>query len=170
MHACIHIHARLATPTNGSPMRAAAHTRPWAASVCACAIGRPRIRAEPCKRVPSASTGCGSSQAFESAWAFNANIASWNVLRVTIYTSAFESVGLADCTKRGVYDNWGSTLRTAYLTWSSLSPCTPAPTSTPTPSPTDTPTPAPSSTYARVCMRHIMHAVGSQARMDRQAR
>ena len=47
---------------------------------------------------------------------------------------------------------------------------TPAPTSTPTPSPTDTPTPSPTPTYARVCMRHIMHAVGSRARMHRHAR
>ena len=36
------------------------------------------------------------------------------------YVYAFDSVGLADCIKRGVYDNWGSTLRTAYPSWSSL--------------------------------------------------
>ncbi len=52
---------------------------------------------------------------------FNANIAAWNVLRVTGYTNAFDNVGLADCIKRGVSDNWGSTLRKAYPTWSSLS-------------------------------------------------
>ena len=39
-----------------------------------------------------------------------------------------------------------------------------------TPSPTDMPTPAPTSVYARACMRHIMHAVGSRARMHRHAR
>jgi surface protein len=61
------------------------------------------------------------SQAFSGATAFNANIGAWNVLRVTTYTSAFDSVGLADCIKRGVYDNWGSTLQAAYPTWSSLS-------------------------------------------------
>ena len=60
------------------------------------------------------------SQAFYEATAFNANIASWNVLSVTTYTGAFDSIGLADCIKRGVYDNWGSTLQTAYPTWSSL--------------------------------------------------
>ena len=92
------------------------------ARVCAHAIGRPRIRADTCERVPSAWTAGGSvSQAFAYASAFNADIASWNVLRVTIYTSAFGGVGLADCIKRGVYDNWGSTLRTAYPSWSSLS-------------------------------------------------
>ncbi len=74
------------------------------------------------------------SQAFCFAKAFNANIGAWNVLRVTAYSSnAFDSAGLADCIKRGVYDNWGSTLRTAYPTWSSLSAvcATPAPSTTP---------------------------------------
>jgi hypothetical protein len=68
------------------------------------------------------------SQAFSSATAFNANIGAWNVLRVLTYTSAFDGVGLADCIKRGVYDNWGYTFQaaagTAYPTWSSLSVCT----------------------------------------------
>jgi hypothetical protein len=73
------------------------------------------------------------SQAFGAAPAFNANIGAWNVLRVTTYASAFDSVGFADCIKRSVYDNWGSTLRTAYPTWSSLSAvcATPAPSTTP---------------------------------------
>ncbi len=73
------------------------------------------------------------AQAFQSASAFNANIGAWNVLRVTTYTNAFDSTGLADCIKRGVYDNWGSTLQTAYPTWSSLSAvcATPAPSTTP---------------------------------------
>ena len=79
------------------------------------------------------------------AMAFNANIASRNVLRVTTYSSAFDNVGLPDCIKRGVYDNWGSTLQ-AYPTWSSLSSVCATPTSTPTLSPT--------STYACVCMHH----------------
>ncbi len=61
------------------------------------------------------------SQAFNQAQAFNANIASWNVLRVIVYNSAFEDVfGLEDCIKRGVYDNWRSTLQSAYPTWSSV--------------------------------------------------
>ncbi len=72
------------------------------------------------------------SQVFSSSSAFNANIALWNVLRVTTYSSAFTGVGLADCIKRGVYDNWGSTFQTAaasaYPTWSSLcAPPTPTP-------------------------------------------
>ncbi len=74
------------------------------------------------------------SQAFYFAKAFNVNIGAWNVLRVTAYSSnAFESSGLADCIKRGVHDNWGATLRTAYPTWSSLSAvcATPAPSTTP---------------------------------------
>jgi hypothetical protein len=72
------------------------------------------------------------SQVFSSASAFNANIALWHVLRVTTYGSAFTGVGLADCIKRGVYDNWGSTFQTAaasaYPTWSSIcAPPTPTP-------------------------------------------
>ncbi len=67
------------------------------------------------------------SQAFSSASAFNANIALWNVRGVTSYSSAFTGVGLVDCIKRGVYDNWGSTFQTAaasaYPTWSSLPVC-----------------------------------------------
>ncbi len=70
------------------------------------------------------------AQAFYSAAAFSANIASWNVLRVITYTSGFDSVGLADCIKRGVHENWGSTLRNAYPTWGSLSSVC----ATPTPS------------------------------------
>jgi hypothetical protein len=63
------------------------------------------------------------SQVFNNAAAFNANIGAWNVLRVTTYANEFHSAGLADCIKRAVYDNWGSTLQTAYPTWSSLSVC-----------------------------------------------
>jgi hypothetical protein len=50
-----------------------------------------------------------------------------------LYTQAFDSVGMADCIKRGMYDAWGVTLRTAYPTWSALSSvcATPAPTATP---------------------------------------
>jgi hypothetical protein len=133
MHACICIDAVLLSDERIADAGPAARTRARAASVrarvCACAIGRPRIRADTCER-PAVGVDRVwlGSQAFELAAAFNANIASWNVLRVTIYTSAFGSVGLADCIKRGVYANWGSTLRTEYPTWSSLCP---APTSTP---------------------------------------
>ncbi len=80
---------------------------------------------------PSAWTACGfGAQAFAFATAFNANIASWNVLSVTNYNSAFGIAGLVDCIKRGVYDNWGSTLQRAYPTWSSLSVCATAITNT----------------------------------------
>jgi hypothetical protein len=69
MHACIYIHARLATPTNGSPMRnrcgpaphTCAHVLRPCARVCARAIGRPHIRADACERVPSAWTAVGSA-------------------------------------------------------------------------------------------------------------
>ncbi len=85
MHACIYIHARPATPMNGSPMRARrTRSRMCCARVHACAraIGRAHIRADTRKRIPSASTACGS-QAFRGASAFNANIGAWNTARVT---------------------------------------------------------------------------------------
>ena len=65
-------------------------------------------------------------QAFYSASAFSQNIGNWNTVSVTTLGGAFTDVGLADCIKRSVYDNWGSTLRTAYPFWSSL--CSPSPT------------------------------------------
>ncbi len=61
------------------------------------------------------------TQAFFQATAFNANIASWNVLRVSNFYQAFDGLGLAVCIKRTVYDNWGSTLQSAYPAWNSLS-------------------------------------------------
>ncbi len=65
----------------------AARTRPRAASVraraCARAIGRARIRAEPCERVPSAvDRGWFGSQMFTVASAFNADIGAWNTAAV----------------------------------------------------------------------------------------
>ena len=62
------------------------HTRPTCASVCAraCAIGRPRIRAETCERLPvGVDRGWLGGQAFQSASAFNANIGAWNTASVT---------------------------------------------------------------------------------------
>jgi hypothetical protein len=72
--------------------------------------------------------GVGSArQAFGSASAFNQNIGSWNTFSLQMLESAFTDVGLADCIKRSVYDNWGSTLRTAYPSWSSLCSASPTP-------------------------------------------
>jgi hypothetical protein len=67
MYACVYIHARLATPTNGSPMRARRTHAPACcvsvrARVCANAIRRPRIRADTCARLPSAWTAAGSAR------------------------------------------------------------------------------------------------------------
>jgi hypothetical protein len=59
-------------------------------------------------------------QAFSQAKAFSSNIASWNVVSVTTFFAAFENVGLEDCIKRGMYDNWGPELRSAYPAWESL--------------------------------------------------
>jgi hypothetical protein len=63
------------------------------------------------------------SQMFQSASAFNQNLAGWNVLRVTSLTSAFDSTALADCYKHGMSIAWGTTLQKEYPTWSLL--CTP---------------------------------------------
>ena len=50
----------------------------------ACAIGRPRIRAETCERLPvGVDRGRLGAQAFQSASAFNANIGAWNTAAVT---------------------------------------------------------------------------------------
>ncbi len=100
MHACIYMHARLATPTNGSPMRArrtpTCCVRPRA-RVCACAIGRPRIGADTCER-PSVGVDCVwlGSQAFKEADAFKANIGAWNTASVTTLSevcAAFSAPG-----------------------------------------------------------------------------
>jgi hypothetical protein len=66
----------------------------------------------------------GCSQMFKSAAWFNANLASWNVLRVATLTSAFDSTALADCYKKDMYTAWGTTLQKAYPAWST-SLCTP---------------------------------------------
>ena len=50
----------------------------------ACAIGRPRIRAETCERLPvGVDRGWLGAQAFYSASAFNADIGAWNTASVT---------------------------------------------------------------------------------------
>jgi hypothetical protein len=67
LHACIYIHARPATRMKGSAMRARRRdARTCCARVraraCACAIGRPRIRADTCEPVPSVWTAGGSAR------------------------------------------------------------------------------------------------------------
>jgi len=67
---------------------------------------------------------------FNAASSFNQNLADWNVLQVDAMTGSFDSTPAMDlCYKRGVYDNWGSTLQGAYPSWSSY--CTAAPSATP---------------------------------------
>jgi hypothetical protein len=61
------------------------------------------------------------SQMFNSASAFNQNVAVWNVVHVTSLNNAFDSTtALADCYKKGIHTGWGVTLQAAYPTWSSL--------------------------------------------------
>jgi hypothetical protein len=86
MHACIYTRARLATPTNGSPMwarRTRAHVLRPCARVCAC----DRAATHPGRRMRARSVGVDrvwlGSQAFNSASAFNAVIGAWNTARVT---------------------------------------------------------------------------------------
>ncbi len=81
-------------------MRAAAHKRAHVlrpcARMCARAIGRARIRADTCGRLPPASTACGFGvQAFQAASAFNANIGAWNTASVTSLSSVFAAPGPA---------------------------------------------------------------------------
>jgi hypothetical protein len=81
MHACIYVHARLATQMNGSPIRERAAS--VSARVFSCAIGRPRIRAETCARLPiGVDRVWFGAQAFAFATAFNANIGAWNTASV----------------------------------------------------------------------------------------
>ena len=65
MHACIYIHARLATHLNGSPMRArrshAATSALMCARKCACVLRRTRIRADWCEHLPFALTFTSSA-------------------------------------------------------------------------------------------------------------
>ncbi len=69
---------------DAGPPHTRAHVLRLCARVCACAIGRPRIRADTCARLPSAWTAGGlGAQAFSEASAFNANIGAWNTARVT---------------------------------------------------------------------------------------
>jgi hypothetical protein len=68
--ACINLHARLATPMKGSAMRARRTHAPAScvhARACACGVGRPRIRADTCERLPPASTVGGSARR-RSTW------------------------------------------------------------------------------------------------------
>ena len=54
------------------------------ARACARAIGRPRIRADACERLPAGvDRGWLGAQAFQGAAAFNANIGAWNTASVT---------------------------------------------------------------------------------------
>ncbi len=67
MHACIYIHACLATPTNGSPMRGPPPTRARVLRLCARARVRVRSGAhtsapKKCQRLPSAWTAGGSAR------------------------------------------------------------------------------------------------------------
>jgi hypothetical protein len=59
---------------------------------------------------------------FNGASAFNQNLASWNVLRVTSLASNFDlASALSSCNKGAIYRLWGVTLRTTYPSWSSES-------------------------------------------------
>ena len=92
----------------------AARVRPCARAR-ACAIGRARIRADTCERLPAGvDRGWLGAQAFTSASAFNQNLAAWTVVRVTSLTSAFGSTALSGCNQNKLYAAWGTTLRAAY--------------------------------------------------------
>jgi hypothetical protein len=54
-------------------------------------------------------------QAFNFASAFNQNLASWNVLRVSNFGSAFGSTtALSACNKKAMYTAWGSTFQSVW--------------------------------------------------------
>ncbi len=87
MHTCIYIHARLATRTSGSPVRACRTHAPTCcvrARVCAACDWAPT---HPRRTVQARFVGVDrvrfGSQVFYNAPAFNANIGAWNTARVT---------------------------------------------------------------------------------------
>ena len=58
------------------------------------------------------------SQLFQTASAFDQNIAAWNVLSVSNLLVAFDSASaLSSCNKGAIYLAWGTTLRAAYPTF-----------------------------------------------------
>ena len=60
----------------------------------ACAIGRARIRADTCERLPvGVDRGWLGAQAFYEAKAFNANIGAWNTASVTTLTGVCAAFG-----------------------------------------------------------------------------
>jgi hypothetical protein len=68
-------------------------------------------------------------ETFNSASAFDQNLASWNVLRVSNFATAFDATALSNCNKMAMYTLWGATLQAAYpgfqitsVTVSALSP------------------------------------------------
>jgi hypothetical protein len=68
---------------DAGPPHTRAHVLRPCARARACAIGRPRIRADTCERVPSAWTAGGAARQAFYYGAFNANIGAWNTARVT---------------------------------------------------------------------------------------
>jgi surface protein len=52
---------------------------------------------------------------FNSATAFNQNLASWNVLGVTNFTDMWTgAIALSDCNKKAMYTRWGTNFQTAW--------------------------------------------------------
>ncbi len=95
MHACIYVHARLATPTNG--MRARRTHAPTCcvrarARMCVCDLARKH----PCRHMRARSVGVDrvrfGSQAFQSVSGFNADIGAWNTASVTTLYYVFAAV------------------------------------------------------------------------------
>jgi hypothetical protein len=63
------------------------------------------------------------SQVFSGAYAFNQNLAAWNVVRVTSLEYAFSHTALAGCNQYKLYVAWGATLRAAFPTFATAA-CT----------------------------------------------
>ena len=77
---------------------------------------------------------------FSSSTSFNQDISKWNVKLVTALTGAFDTTSaLSSCNKAGIYQAWGTTLRTAYPTFN-VATC--APTAAPSTAVPSTATPS----------------------------
>jgi surface protein len=117
MHACIYLHARLAIPTTGSPMRARpSHAlRPCcvrvSARVRACDWAPTHPRRHMRARLVGVDRGWLGSQAFYSASAFNADIGAWNTASVSTMANVCAAFSARAARHRGRDGLGGSSAR-----------------------------------------------------------
>ena len=80
---------------------------------------------------------------FNSTTAFNQNVASWSVFRVSAskFVDMWKNNALSEGNKAAIYAAWGENFQTAYPTFTTTLSPTLQPLAAPTPTPTQPPTP-----------------------------